>query len=138
MWSSTVAHMRYGRHPSEIRVQVSSSGGSGRPYVAATAFRLISSVNRQRIGKAAAAGQDRLRRPRSHAGQCREGRERLGLGQRPQAVRVETPIDRGASQIVESTDLDGADALDVGRFEQPLRTREWTDDPIADLDRVPE
>ena len=31
MWSRTVAHIRYGRQASEIRVQVASSGGSGRP-----------------------------------------------------------------------------------------------------------
>ena len=138
MWSRTVAHIRYGRQASEMRVQVASSGGLGESVQGRDRVPADLVDHRDRVGDAAAAQQDPGRGPRPDAGQCLELREGFGLGQCSQPFRVEDAVQRGPREIVEAADLDLAQAGHRRDLEQALRSRERSDDLAADLDLVAE
>ncbi len=113
-----------------------SSGGSGRPYAAATAPRLMSSAT----GSASARPHPRVRiacavhgptpgRSRSSAMATSSGSDRSrSVSSRPSSA--------ARARVVDATELDGGESLDVVRLEQPLRSRERPIRGAVDLDGI--
>ena len=66
----------------------------------------MSSATGSGVRHAAAARQDRLRRPRPDTREVAQLGEGDLLGERPQPLRVEPAVQGGPGQVVDATELD--------------------------------